>query len=376
MSNQLWSKDNLSDLFMSFAFSDTSNPEEKQEFLQRVTHNMRVLVENPPSKPSYLFPTNAPVNGGRVNQAMTWAIGARLTAQPITERQASWLGALDKGDGDIFTFATMWMSQDGDKEYIDALFAGDDDKLNSMVPPEMLMSDDEFDVAVAFYEQQLVKPVQAPIQFTGEATIKRTGIKMLDTLPKHYDEIRLVVMPDGIYGSMVFDSGVVPFFWSQRGDTLRLGFGQRYGLAFALYFSGLWQDLHTEPTVIERIISKKKQKGALQASKSASRGNTPHGTIYLPKRIYNIQYADDNLNQWQASNRARAIRAHYRRLQNGHTMSTRAHDLCNDYGFPIPPQGFTFVSPSHTEATASPISAPRIVAKGLHITKAVLKDWS
>lgn len=289
---------------------------------------------------------------------------AMQTKDNINFRQFDVLAALDAA------------SQYLDQSTLDFITLRDvrDAKLEIALTPETELMDwfeadtEMVQLAMAFRQQMIndAQPHRHQIA-AGAYVMQREPLRQLDKL-MIYDTLRLLILPAGIAGAVVVGNLYVPFWWSPELDTNTIQVWARAEIRFAfdVLMAAIWRDAC--------IVREQ----ALTSSPSHGRGYNARGVksdvVRFPRTIYKAQWgsAQDREAADAIAKRAHAVRGHYRELSPGRTASEQAADTAQEYGYPPPPAGYTFVRP-HTrgEGEAMP-QVRRVVCRGLQVAKTVL----
>lgn len=246
-------------------------------------------------------------------------------------------------------------------------------------------------LAMAFRKQmvQEAEPHRHNVP-TGIYVLQREPLPRLDELIE-YQEIRLYISPRGICGAIIFDPppdtydlaiashkdghlslpAFIPFCWMPEDDTNTVQVFVPSAVHFALeiLFASIWRDACI---VQEKALQERRDRGKAY---KASKRYTPHeNPLRLPRTVYRSQWATDADRQITEaiSRSAHAVRGHYRRLADDHTASETAAETAQEYGYPAPPDGYTFVRP-HTRGSGDLQSQTRrVICKGLQVARTLL----
>lgn len=240
--------------------------------------------------------------------------------------------------------------------------------LKERVPTDWRTSDEAKALASAFAGQ-----MTAEAEAAGRPPLIGSFVmKPPDYLPllgaMDADHIRLIIHPTGIWCSFVFADGeIAPLWWSPRrvGTFVLPG---RLAWAARVFLACLWRDA----TVV-------KNAGAFRVKAIGSRrgreGDGPQKprVVILPRSIRTMEWSDDEFKLYYdgQGRDAHNVRAHYRKLPENWRASEDAIRQADRFGYPAPPDGFTFVRPYRVGDEDAP-PPPRVVARGLQVAGVTL----
>ena len=227
------------------------------------------------------------------------------------------------------------------------------------------------ELAIAFGDKMIdeAKPYHASV-YTGFFTMKHIQLPELDKLVL-YDEIRLVITPSGILASFVYHSEkfYTLAWWGNNGIQSGWIHSERFGWAFHVFASCLWRDACV---VAKKALATKRTIVASKKDRKRSR-NKGNGKVVLPRTIYEVQWADDS-DREHIVHRAHQVRGHYRMLREGWSRSEMAVEKAQEWGYPEPPDGFTFAEP-HQRGSGEPLPKIRpVVCKGFQVANIVMQE--
>lgn len=196
----------------------------------------------------------------------------------------------------------------------------------------------EVKLAISFRDQLLeeARPFEKKV-FTGTLVMDKIPLAHLD---EHldYDYLRLVIVPTGIFCTPVKDDGYCynPFFWTAAGRT-HIPFlnSAQVDLSLDVLMAGIWRDACV---VQKRFIQDRVYKDPRPRSGKKS------GTVILPRVIREVAWADER-ERTGITHAAHTVRPHYRELPPTWNTSERAAEKAGEFGWPTPPEGFTFIPP-------------------------------
>lgn len=191
-----------------------------------------------------------------------------------------------------------------------------------------------------------------------------------------YDTLRLFVTPHGIFCTIISESDCyTPFFWTPTGiNTSQMFVHVRGIFALEVMLSCIWRDA----CVVKEgfAVQRKGSKGYEAKTKAAK--PTHKNPVILPRTIYKSTWgaAEDREIMEHAARQAHTVKAHYRELHEGWNVSKSAYEKAEEYNFPPPPEGWTFVVPhirGMEEGDAAPTpTVRRVVCKGLQVARIAL----
>lgn len=190
-----------------------------------------------------------------------------------------------------------------------------------------------------------------------------------------YDTLRLFVTPGGIFCTVIVENNCyMPFFWSPEGVNTSQVFVHVRGIfALEVMLSCIWRDA----CVVKEgfAVQRKGSKGYEAKSKAAKPAHK--NPVVLPRTVYKSTWGSDQERGEieRIAREAHTVRAHYRQLHEGWTVSESAFDKAEEYHFPPPPEGWTFVAPHIRGGDAAPARTPaarRVICKGLQVARIAL----
>jgi hypothetical protein len=293
--------------------------------------------------------------------AAIMSYGTKFGQYPKPE-QVDYLCNADAGPHDLKTMVD-YVAPDSqfDRSLANSLASDEDAKPET--PDALRTNLDALNLANAFYNQMLNRTSGVP-HLIGEYRMTKTSIDLVDDL--QVKEFRFVITVAGMWLSTVFpDDTFAPAWWGPGGDTFQINYGLRYAWIFRTFCACLWHDLHAEAEYNFRVKKDREQR-------SAGKSRPGEKVIRLPKSVRKLDWEEGLTRSWNAGNRRDySVRAHYRHLHEGWQPSQEAVDRALTYGFPEPPDGYTFVSP-YDVGEESFVRPPRIVAKGLRAAQVAL----
>lgn len=267
------------------------------------------------------------------------------------------------------TFDFLTLRDGGDYKLDDALVA-----TSFELTAESYLFADEEDVRLCMaFRQQMVQEAE-PLRHNicrGAYVLLREPLPRLDQL-LIYDYLRLVLTPAGIGVAVVWegDRWYIPFWWSPDSDinTSQVWVPPRLRFALDVLLAAIWRDACI---VQQKTFTERRDVG--KGYKAKSKPKHQSDTIRLPRVVYKSSWGPTSDREVieRIARRAHAVRGHYRALED-RTASEMAVEAALEYGYPEPPEGYTFVRP-HTRGTGEAMPAVRrVICKGLQVAKTVL----
>jgi|GEM_PF-4683215 len=237
--------------------------------------------------------------------------------------------------------------------------------------PEMDISEEELRLFESYRDSMIWDASGSnEIPPLGHFVILKKDVPLISEIDFH--ELRLVVKQNGLWLSINYPDGNYFFgWWSPTWDNFAVnGTPREHVVVFQLIAACLWRDLKVvNEKTFERTYTYRR-KDLPRVNKQTKK------TLHLPRTIYrvtwgseeeksNIQNAIDQI----AERRAHEVRPHFRQLPEGYKPSDEARRNALNYGYPEPPDGWTFVEPHMRGAGETdnlkrePI---RVMSKGLH----------
>lgn len=185
-----------------------------------------------------------------------------------------------------------------------------------------------------------------------------------------FEHLRLIIKSDGIWCTAVYEDGkITPGYWSpSNGDNLAVTFGLKATWAFRVFLSCLWRDATVTRTHSFRVKRIGRNKPRQTHKKQR--------VIVLPRTVRTMEWGDQEFGAYYSGEMHRAgytVQEQYRRLPAGHMASDSALQNACDYGYPEPPDGFTFVKRySVGDGGDDDDVIPRIVSRGLKVAAVTL----
>lgn len=221
-------------------------------------------------------------------------------------------------------------------------------------------------LAIAF-AKQMVDEAQPHRQrcIVGQFDMDRIPLERLDNLFT-YHSLRMVIDSRGIAASLVGSnsSGVyyAPFVWTPEyfsGWSL----GGEESWALQVMMSCIWRDA----CVVKHKFYEQRAGAGHRNNKKQRR----QSKLVLPRQIAVCSWAADSERQRIVG--SQSVRAHYRELPDGWNASQSAIDFALLYGYPAPPDGWTFVQPHQRgDDAVSQDQSTKVVCTGLRVAKVAL----
>jgi hypothetical protein len=233
------------------------------------------------------------------------------------------------------------------------------------------ITEDQERLAEAFVKQMTEEadaesPIISKVPM-GNYVLGKVALPLIDEYIE-YSSIRLVITRSGLYVTIVGKSRFFNFAWYPHSHLGAWQAGHKLGVLFNIFLSCLWRDCCV---VQEKIVKQKVQLTSITPKKKRSKN---YNYLILPRTVYKAEWAPDEQREIIART-AHGVRAHYRRLLDGAKASEGAAENAEMFGFPAPPDGYTFVQP-HTRGDGEPLPTQpkRIIAKGLHVARIALAN--
>lgn len=176
---------------------------------------------------------------------------------------------------------------------------------------------------------------------------------------------RIVLKMGYLYASLITTNGqCIPFFWSpHEGDNIGSLWLPYLNLPLRVFSAAIYLDAVQVEDVFRR-------EGEAVHYSGKRVGNTRKGRarINLPRRIYHAEWNARRITGNDDFVPRKSPRAHYKRLRDGTRRSARAERNAQAWGFPEPPDGYTFACPSGLP----PEQIPQIVSSGLNVAATAL----
>jgi hypothetical protein len=186
-----------------------------------------------------------------------------------------------------------------------------------------------------------------------------------------WDALRIVLSPTGILASFVSESEgfYAPVFWTPEGvTTAQVHTSATAAIAITVMLSALWRDA----CVVKEEWREQQARRPLEMKRASSSGKPKPGALVLPRKIVHIRWSQRAEREY-IERRAHGVRGFYRALTVSETAPAEAADRAQQFGYPPPPIGYTFVRP-HTRGRGDGDHEPvrRIVCRGLQSLKIAL----
>lgn len=235
----------------------------------------------------------------------------------------------------------------------------------AQIPRETLfLSDEEIDLTRAFYWEILrlaEEESDGRPPLMGDFTMRMPDLPAATEMGAEW--MRLIISDTGIWVSVLLESGVAFGYWQPSFDNLHISFGHKHSWVMRVLCACIW---HDAKVVKHRAFRRSSNRGG----ESVQRGLMAR-TITLPRNIYQLDWVDPEYEVSGANIPSeRNVRAHYRQLPDGWKMRRGAENAAR-YGWPMPPPGYTFVSP-HDAVEIPESERPRLVCRGLQTARVVL----
>lgn len=193
--------------------------------------------------------------------------------------------------------------------------------------------------------------------YTGNFVMDRVPLKRLDD-EIDYDSMRLVIVPTGIFCTLVKWGFYSPFFWTASAHHRMPFCHDAYSdLALDILMAGIWRDA----CVVKRKFAEERTRGHYKPNHNKRISKR----VILPRVVHECAWADER-ERTGITHSAHTVKATYRELHEGWNQGEGADLRAADYGYPAPPEGFTFVKPHKRGAgEAAPVDFKKVVCRGL-----------
>jgi hypothetical protein len=240
----------------------------------------------------------------------------------------------------------------------------DQDEFQRATVQEFQIDSESKALTEAFIKQMTdeAEPYQPGIVL-GSFVMERTPLSYLDSLID-YDTLRLVTSPVGIFGSLVKGANYLTFFWSPEIATT-WSLGAKPAWAVNTMMACIWRDA----CIVKHKMMSERQRGGYHRTAKKQKRQNPK--LILPRTIRHCAWGPDEERE-RISRSAHAVRAFYRQLPDNQAASDAAIFAANEYGYPEPPVGFTFVRPHTRGGQASETEAMPVVCLGLQVANLAL----
>lgn len=238
------------------------------------------------------------------------------------------------------------------------------------MPEDWLTDEEAKNLAMAFCRQMVAEAEAAG----RPPLIGQFVMKPPDYLPilrnMGTEHIRLIIRPTGIWCSYITPAGEFgAVWWSPRREGA-ITLPGRIVWATRVFLACLWRDA----TVV-------KDKGVFRVKDPGSRrdratvGDKPprERVVSLPRSVRTMEWSDEEFDTYYdgQGRAAHNIRAHYRKLPETWRASGDAAQMAEQFGYPPPPDGYTFVR-AYSVGNAPAAPPPRVVARGLQVAGVAL----
>lgn len=220
-------------------------------------------------------------------------------------------------------------------------------------------------LAEAFTEEMLAEASRYNQPVIGHFELERVGFPYLDKLID-YETVRLSLHPSGIRGALVHQQSVYPFIWKPRGRSSIWILGADVAWGLHVFLACIWRDANV---IKDEFVTERSSK-----IYEPSRRKPRHirSVTVLPRIIRHVAWSNDEERE-RITHQAHYVRGHYRELQDGQRASQTAAHNAIEYGWPEPPEGFTFVTPHQRGGEAGEDITPRkVICKGLQVARLAL----
>lgn len=217
---------------------------------------------------------------------------------------------------------------------------------------------EDYDLAKAFATQMLKEAGESKnIPPLGAYVLNHMPFEIIDENIT-YTQLRIVFVENGIFVSIVYktDKGALytPFFWNQNGiNTSSVWLTPKLDFGFDILLTCLWHDAK----IVRQIFTERKDKGKGAAHNSRENSKPRSGRkLILPKKIYISDWKsglDSVPERIRATFKLHQVKHSYRYVGE-HFPDQAAVERAQKFRKPLPPRGYTFVSP-HSRGSGVPI---------------------
>lgn len=200
----------------------------------------------------------------------------------------------------------------------------------------------------------------------GNFVMERVPLDYLDALIR-YDTVRLSIAPTGICGSLVNEANYLTFWWSPEGTTT-WSLGAKHAWAVNTMLACIWRDA----CVVKYQMFQERSR-SIYKPRRGKKQKLATQKLILPRLIKRGVWGRDAERE-RITHAEHGVRAFYRQLPADQQSSQAARNMAAKFGYPWPPQGFTFVRP-HTRGSGDggeAVEAMPVVCLGLQVAHLAL----
>lgn len=232
---------------------------------------------------------------------------------------------------------------------------------------EFYIEESAKDLASAFGRQMVEEaaPDRGRIVL-GEFVMEREPLDYLDALIR-YNSVRLSISPTGICGSLVQEANYLTFWWSPEGATT-WSLGGKHAWALNTMLACIWRDA----CVVKKQMFQERSR-SIYKPRRGKKQTLAGKKLILPRIIKQCSWGRDAERE-RITHAEHEVRAFYRQLPAGQNGSRAARETAAEFGYPKPPEGFTFVRP-HTRGNGEGESVGEVqtvVCLGLQVAHLAL----
>jgi hypothetical protein len=231
---------------------------------------------------------------------------------------------------------------------------------------EFGMDDESRNLAAAFVNQMVDEAAPhrgSPV--LGHFVMERVPLERLDSLID-YDTLRLSISPQGIFGSLVKNTSFLTFWWSPE-EATTWSLGAKHAWAVNTMMACIWRDACV---VRHKMFTERSRSPYRPRPKKHKSTNSK---LILPRTIKKCTWSQDTERQ-RITHAEHSVRAFYRQLPSGYQASQEAEKTAAEFGYPLPPVGFTFVRP-HVRGNGDggeEVAATPVICLGLQVAHLAL----
>lgn len=199
----------------------------------------------------------------------------------------------------------------------------------------------------------------------GQFIMNRVPLDYLDTLIQ-YDTLRLSISPVGIFGSLVKGTSYLTFWWSPE-EATTWSLGARHAWAINTMMACIWRDA----CVVRQKMFQERSRDIYKPG--GKKRKTAKKKLVLPRIVKRGTWGLDAERE-RITHSTHEVRPFYRQLPDGQQASEGARETAAEFGYPRPPDGFTFVRP-HTRGSGEvgeAVEAIPVVCLGLQVAHLAL----
>lgn len=273
---------------------------------------------------------------------------------------------IDQETFNFLNFADQPHSAKGVKNYLqDRPVHNNWDDEVSAIANEMGITEEELGLANAFRKQMIEEASPFHHQVVkGSYIMQRTPLAQVDACIE-YRALRLHFTGEGFFIS--FDNGDLvstPFWWSPVEHTFwMLGF--RCATVLDMMCSCIWRDA----CILKTKLYYERTRGEYKPKRDKHMARK----LVLPRHVSEVLWGEEEADRDTGiTHRPHLVKGFYRTLPEGWKRSQEAVDKAEAYGYPAPPEGWTFVSPHQRGKGEVDGTVKEVICKGLNVAQLIL----